>query len=80
MPYIGIALGIAAAVPIANAAYRGVRCLSQLDRSVRQLHMGGGYYDTETAAAYRMRAVEEMSGAMETGRRWLGREALILHH
>jgi hypothetical protein len=58
---------------------RGFRRMSNFERDVRHLEMGGNFQDSLSAKASRMSAINEMNGTMVASRRFLGQEAAILH-
>jgi hypothetical protein len=62
-----------------SGVFRSMRLLTDRGRSLRRLEMGGDYRDTETAAAMRQAAVQEMTGTRQATRTWLGQEAAFLH-
>lgn len=60
-------------------ASQGFRMLNNMGRNVRHLEFGGNYQDSETAQRERQLAIQEMSAAFQTSRRYLGQEARIMH-
>jgi hypothetical protein len=67
------------AAVVDNAVDRSFRKFSRIGRDMRRLEMGGDFRDTESAARLRSQAVQDMSAALTTGRRFLGQEARLLH-
>lgn len=72
-------LAIKPAFGIGRAVASSIRWFSTIDYQARHIEMGGNYSDTDTALALRMRAVNEMSSAFGSSRRWLGNESEFLH-
>ena len=86
LPGIGASMGIAmVASLIASPAIsfidtrlnRGFRQFRDIDKNTRRLQLG--YTDTPGAQLQRQTALQDMSGAMGSRRRFIGREAEMLH-
>lgn len=84
-------LGLTAAAPLAatissvfvayglgKAAAGATRYFQDFGYRLRHIEQGGNYHDTETAQAFRLMAVGEMSSALSYSRRWLGNEAQFM--
>lgn len=78
-PVLGLALGLLPTQDFERRVYRSVRYFTQWERSSKRLETGGSYQDTDTAAALRLRSMQEMSGALGSTRSFLGREATFFH-
>jgi hypothetical protein len=77
--FIGGVLGMYPDALVQDGLLRGIRTMTASARAVHHLETGGTYQDTELAQRQRMSALTEMSGAVSTGRRYLGQEAALLH-
>jgi hypothetical protein len=78
----GIAAGLMAMYPngvLEDGMSRGIRAITDTAKQIRHIEMGGSYQDSQSAEQQRMRALQEMGGAMQTSRRWLGQEAVFFH-
>jgi hypothetical protein len=62
-----------------NKIISGIRTLNQAGRRIRRLEVGGDFEDSESASAARQRSLRELTGTMQTSRRYLGQEALFMH-
>lgn len=62
-----------------NSITRGVRMFTNFNKNLRHLEMGGRYQDTELAMRQRSIAIQDMNASLLPGRRYLGREALLMH-
>jgi hypothetical protein len=56
---------------------RGMRAFTDIDRNTNKFQLG--YTDSPGSQLQRSNAVQEMSGAFGSRRRWLGQEAMHLH-
>jgi hypothetical protein len=65
--------------PITQRINSGIRKANQYTNRKRSLEMGGSFQDSDSAAESRMAAVQDMSSSFGASRRYLGREALLLH-
>lgn len=76
-PLLGLALGLLSTQGTERRVYRAVRYFTQWERMSKRLETGGSYQDTEAASRLRLRSMQEMSGALGSARRFLGREAEV---
>lgn len=77
-PVVAPFVGVAMAYETGKFLNRQVRTLRDSLLAVHHLHMGGDYYDTNTALGLRQRALEEMGSAVGNARHYLGRESVFL--
>lgn len=78
----GLAAMLIASVPNESVTerVRGMfRKMSAGQMQTKRFELGQGYSDTEAAAAMRLSAAQDMSGALTASRRVLGQEARFLH-
>lgn len=78
-PLLGLASLFLPTAGMEKSIFRAVRTFSRFERQTRRLECGGDYQDTETASRLRLRAVRDMSGAMQPARRLLGQEAAFFN-
>lgn len=62
-----------------SALIKKVRVLTDINKNIRHLEMGGNYQDTESSQRQRFIAIQDMNAATIPGRRYLGQEALLMH-
>lgn len=65
--------------PITEKMGLMIRRATKATYQKRSLEMGGNFRDSASAANQRAAALQEMSSAFGSSRRYLGREALLLH-
>lgn len=58
---------------------RSIKSFSRFGRRRMSLQTGQDFEDSQFAANYRQQALMEMSGTVQTARRYLGREAFFAH-
>jgi hypothetical protein len=69
--YIGYELGSLPGKALSSAVEFG--------RSMRRLHTGGDFQDSEAALTMRRRAAAELSTSLLNARQYLGKEAVLMH-
>lgn len=76
---LAMGLSMGASMEIDDKIMQTTKFLIGASQHIKRLEMGGNYQDTESAQTNRARALSEMSGSMQPARRYLGREAELLH-
>lgn len=78
-PFIAAAIASFPNTMLEDKVISGVRLITDTARQIRRLEFGGSYQDSTSAQAIRELGIRELTGTMQSSRRYLGQEAALLH-